>query len=270
MVNSPASEWYEHQRSKDRRSRELSESYLGPEAQIFVQAMNLTAQCLDAVFTEPKDDLTFRRKISVAHYGFNLLYSAWDEALAGRYQTATNHFRSISEVPDFLAALDVDPKLADEMGERNRVKVERARRAVKAALKRGDPAKAIQWEHALTERSKGLQGFSHISLESLGQSLPVIVRDGATQAVLCAGGAVSPFTLRLVAIRIAVSTLDMLLHVTHAFFRDTGLEQAEWLGLATWSGQSADTLSKEIAAIAETRPEPVSVLYLATTREVVR
>ena len=264
------SEWYERQRQRDVEARELSQSLLGPEAKIFADAMSVIASCLDAVFaTDRLDDLVVKRKISVAHYAFNLLCSSWDEALAGRYQTATDHFRSIDEAPDFLTALDVDPSLADQMGDRRSIKVERARRAVQAALKRADPGRANERQDARTAYAKSLEPLSHISIEALGQYLPVLERDGQTLAVVRPGGAVSRSTLRPVAIHLALSALSLLLAVTNAFYDVTGIQHSDWKAVAEKSGDLVNALGNELAAMREHSTAPVSAVYFAATEEVI-
>jgi len=269
MAGTTGTEWYESQRKRDSDAIASSESALGPEASVFADAMSVIARCLDAVFASDSiDNLVVKRKISVAHYAFNLLWSAWNEALAGRYQTATDHFRSIDEAPDFLTALHVDPALANELGAAQRsVKVERARRAVKDALRRVNQSKAGEWEATRLKQAKRVEPLSHVSVEALGQYLPVVTKDGQTLAVVRPGGMASNTTGRVVAIQLALHALQLLLSVTNAFIDVAGVRHSGWVGLAEKSGRLAEVLGKELAGIGS--PESVDAVYFALTDEVI-
>ncbi len=98
--------------------------------------------------------------------------------------------------------------------------------------------------------------------------MPVIVRDGQIQAVVRLGGAVSQFTLRPIAIHLALSALSLLLTATHVFYGVVDMEDHEWKALAEKSGRLATDLSKELKAMEGQSPGTIDVLYLAATDEV--
>src|SRR5438128_2141028 len=111
----PAARWYEEQKERDAKARNLSESMLGPETVVFSQAMEQIARCLDIVFASDQiNDLVIKRQIGHAQLAFNLLLAAWDQMLAGRYNAASQLERTIDELSDFLQALFIKPDLVDD------------------------------------------------------------------------------------------------------------------------------------------------------------
>ena len=263
------SEWYKRQKERDAKARELSESLLGSEGDVFAEAMNLIALLMDDVFASDRiNDLVVKRKISVVSYAFNLLWSSWDETLAGRYQTATDHHRSINEAPDFLMALQLNPGLAHEMTDRTTIKVETALRTIKKALadhlQRTD---VHSWFTFKQKAGKHGEPFSHISVQALGGSLPVSEKAGRRVAVVRLGGDVSQEILRLVAIELAVSALNLLVAAVFAFEDLTHFEDTVWKDLENRHQHLVAQLGMELEALRAASKGPVGTLYLARTDE---
>ena len=272
MVTERSIQWHENQKTRDQESRELSESLLGPEKAIFIEVMCLLALQLDSVMTVDKasglfDDLAFKRKISLAHYGFNLLWSAWDEALAGRYHTATNHWRSIDESSDFLLALEFNPQLADVMTDTTRVKIEAARQAIKKGLEQSGPAKTPDLVREMRNATQYLQDLSHISVSSLGQYLPVREKEGRLEAVVRLGGSVSPIMLRHVAISISISALKFLVDAMGAFHDVVPVEHELEMNMLRKIGEFSAALRRELEALHDKAPGPVTHIYFARSDE---
>ena len=272
MATKRSNQWYENQKTRDQESRELSESLLGPEKAIFIEVMCLLALRLDSVMATdyapgPLDELAFKRKISLAHYGFNLLWSAWDEALAGRYHTATNHWRSIDESSDFLLALEFNPQLADDMTDTTRVKIEAARRAIKKGLEQSGPAKIPDLVREMRNATQFLQDLSHISVSSLGQYLPVREKEGGLEAVVRLGGAVSQFMLRHVAISISISALKFLMDATGAFYDVVHAEHELEMNMLHKMREFSAALRREREALHDKAPGPVTNIYFARSDE---
>ena len=182
-------DWYRHQRAFDAMARDSSEVVLGAEADIYAEAMGLTAQFIDA--TANRDDfnsLTVKRMLGAATHSFNLLCSAWDSTLTGRYGAAASHQRSINETPDLLKGLYIEPAFAEQMtGTESDVK--RARRIVRDAYTRAGSPEAKTFISERQRHIKTLHPFSHLTFEAMGVALGIGVIGGQKVGVLRAGGA---------------------------------------------------------------------------------
>jgi hypothetical protein len=209
--------WYDRQRELDSAARSASESLLGPERRKFANAVGAIARIFDAVSESGSiDDLQTKRRLSVAVHGFNLLWSAWDEALCGRYDAAADHWRSLDETPDFLKALVANPSLANEdFGSgKSRIDIHTARKAVRDAMNREQPGAGDVWHSERTHGAQAIQTFAHISREAVSVSLGIDRRSGRKEAFIRpGGGVVAHESVRLTAISLAAHAVDLLLAV---------------------------------------------------------
>jgi len=208
--------WYEEQRRRDAESRALSESLLGMERQVFEEAMALMAECLDAVSASDwPDSLSTRRKIQYACHAFNLLWSAWDLMLAGRYGAARQLERSINESADFLEGLYIDPDLADRIPAGTK-DLDTVRRTVQKALNRRGTGTGTEWLRQRQEWDKMFQASAHVSGEATSL-LAVEVRGTAKTAYVRPRGVVAEPTLRLTANGLAAAADALLPAMVLAF-----------------------------------------------------
>jgi hypothetical protein len=166
--------WYQALKAIDKANRAKSEAWLGEEKDVFLQAMANVNAMLQAVFSEGEiKDLVAKVKAAIAQRAFDLLWSAWDEMLAGRYDAATEHWRSIFESPDFLKALHVEPSLAQEWMN-GAIDVHTARRVINRALRdMGEYDHATERHRDTAEYDKMVQPFSHVTRESSVATLTV-------------------------------------------------------------------------------------------------
>jgi len=218
MEEEPSSQaWYMIQKQRDIEATVISETALGAEKGVFVGSMALLARMLDAAFAEGLvHDLPTKVKIGVANHAFNLMWSAWINALAGRYDAAADHWRSIDESPDFLAALHLKPALAQDFLE-GQVRLKMARKTIKDELNRLNEGAGEQWLGQQKWRhiynrfahidSPGVTGLLPISTEGVEPS--VLVRPG--------GGVIHRWNLRAAALGLAESALNLLFWVAFAF-----------------------------------------------------
>lgn len=242
-------QWYEHQRQTDLEARDASWKMLGPERGAFVDAMALAARCLDEVSdTAPIRDLVTKRKIAIAHHAFNLLWSAWDAALAGRYVAATGSWRSVADAYEFLLALHANPQLADSIG-RTKVDVHTARRTVRDALEKLNPGQGKAWFQKREKAAKEFQAYSHISLESTNSGLAIEVDGDEKVALLRPGGMVSRLTLRQIALSLAASAHEFLIGLV-TVFRGIPSVAALWSEVGLDMSQShLERVGTEIASL---------------------
>lgn len=274
MVDDASHQWYERQKADDHRSRDRSESLLGLERAIFAEAMNLIVRLIDAVLTadtaqDRLADLAFKHKIALVNYGFNLLWSAWNEALAGRYHTATDHFRSIEECPDYLTALWLDPQLSDKWTDVRRLEINKARETIKKSLDMPRKGAGADLLKQMQDLAKSRHPLSHVSVQSLSQYLPAIEKDGKRWLVVRLGGAVSRLTLRIVAIQVATSALELLSAALLAF--DEILEIELDLFQTTTAKIRALTgiLAEEIKALSGDGGGPAAGIYFVRSDETI-
>ncbi len=244
------------QRERDLASRQESESLLGREVGIFRESMGLIISLWDEVLSadsidERLKDLTLKHRLAVLHYGFNLLWAAWEEALAGRYQTATDHFRSIEECPDFLLALWLKPELSNDWTDQTSLNAKTVRRTIAAALKQ--PGAGSDMLRSMRIAARGVQAFSHVSVQSLGQALP-LKEEGGMRLLVRLGGEVSPISLTLVAAQIVNSTLQLLGAALLAFDDVLKLDSELLKGAFRRIAEHRDTLAGQQDGLRDVAP----------------
>ena len=244
MVN----DWYQHQKNWDAKSRRASELLLGAEGEVFARAMAATALCLDAVASTVPQDLATKRKISLANHAFNLLWSAWDAVLTGRYDAAASQWRSIDEASDFLMALYADPSFAEQMGG-PRMDLRAARRLVRKNLDKLEKGQGKAWLAQRLQTSKSVQPFSHVSLEATGVALAIGTQDGQKIGILRPGGVTSKWTLRLIASNLALAAVGQMMVVAVTFADVSGMESIWEDHVRGVSEKWAEAVSKELRAM---------------------
>jgi hypothetical protein len=209
--------WYMMRKELDREAVEASEGLLGVEREVFIQSMALLAEMLNAAFAGGLvRDLPTKMKIGVANHAFNLMWSAWQNALTGRYDAATDHWRSIDESPDFLAALQVNPSLAKEMLA-GKVKIKTARTTIAKEINRLKAGEGNRWYER--QKWRGIHNrFAHVDAPGTTAALP-ISSEGAEPSVLVrpGGGVIHPRNLRMMALYLAEVATNFTWWVTFAF-----------------------------------------------------
>lgn len=245
-----ANAWYARQQKMDEQARSKSEALLGPEKDVFANVMGLVARCLDEVASAGAfNDLPTGRKVILASHGLNLLWSAWDEALAGRYDSAATHSRSIGEVPDFLDALRAEPAFADRMGTGTK-DVNAARRIVRDSLETTWSGEGKRWLKNLLETDKRLQPLSHISVEVTQRGIAVGVGDEGKVGVLRpGGGVVSEWLLRPIAIGLAIQATVLFQAVFAAFQEIPSVDDIWKAEGPNVSREGIATLTAEVEAL---------------------
>ena len=237
--------WYEEQKKWDRESHSDSEQLLGVELDSFVHSMSMIAKCMDAVADSGViREMEVARKLSFTNYAFNLLWSAWANAMNGRLDIATSSWRSTDEAPEFLMAFHANPQLATDVGF-SQVKVSTARRAVRDALEAAQPGKGKEWFRRREQNAKDLQAFSHISVKVVDMALGIRLDNGKKVAVMRPGGIVGSLTLRPIAASITAAASELLVIVV-TVFRDRTPAIATW-----WDNQGLDQNRKHMAKLAD-------------------
>ena len=240
-------DWYERQRRRDAEGRALSESLLGPELGVFQEAMAIMTRCLGIVRTSDwAGSLAARRKIQYANHAFNLLWSAWDSMLAGRYDSAAQLERSIDESSDFLMALYADPSFADHIPATTK-DVYKARRAIRDFLDGGGKGVGTEWFRRREQQAKPHQPFGHVSYETT-TSLPVTFEDGAKVAYVRPGGFVAEPTLRIYACGFAAAASAMMPIFVLAF-SDIAEVGAMWGEMPVICCHQQDIIAEQLEAL---------------------
>lgn len=209
--------WYMMRKELDRQTTEEAEGLLGVEKEVFMGAMALLEEMLNAPFAGGLvRDLPTKMKIGVANHAFNLMWSAWQNALAGRYDAATDHWRSIDESPDFLAALQVNPSLAKEMLA-GKVKIKTARRTIAKELNGLKTGEGNRWYEG--QKWRGIHNrFAHVDAPGTTAALPISGEDAEPSVLVRPGGGViHPRNLRMMAMYLAEVATNFTSWVTFAF-----------------------------------------------------
>ncbi len=256
--------WYENQRTRDDKSRKESESLLGPEREVFAEFMGLTASCLDAVFdSDQVNRLDVRRLIEFGNHAFNLIWSAWDEMLCGRYDASQGHLRSISDSREFIMAIFAQPEIADRLGSDTK-DVHLARRVARDALNSDGARRGTELFGVLRDSAKRLQPLAHVSHQVAG-TLAIHADRSGNVVLVRLGGHVSPVTLRLVAIPLAVDAAHLFALLSGALLDLTSTSQDAWKLAVAAAQARTSLLADEINKIrAEAGPPASALRFIAT------
>jgi hypothetical protein len=186
------SDWLQGRQDTDANVREESRPYVVRELRIFAEAMALIDGSLQLVLSAgPLTDEATQAKVIVANHGFNLLCSALDDALVGRYDSATSHWRSIREAPRFLMALQLDPNLSKKMM-RGQLKIETALLTIEREFNVDKyPGADLRWVDAAQRELDHLQPFSHIHLRIASAGFPLQDTAGMRVQNVAPGGALA-------------------------------------------------------------------------------
>ena len=259
-------DWYEGQRRRDAEGRALSESLLGPELGVFREAMTVMAQCLGRVTASNwPESLPTRRKIQYASHAFNLLWSAWDLMLAGRYDAAAQLERPINESADFLMALYANPNLADEIPATTK-DVYKARRTIRDFLDRGGKGAGTEWLRRREREAKSHQPFGHVSHETTTR-LPVTVEEGTKVAYVRPGGFVAEPTLRIHACGLGAAAGAMM-PVLVLSFSDIAEVDAMWGELPEICRRHQKAISEQLEGFEYPAGEVDFLAFLSSDDEV--
>ena len=184
--------WYWDRKKRDEQAETASERLLGEEGRVFAAAMEAIDAVLDAAFGDRSiDDLAEKAKAAIAYRSRDLLWSAWREMLAARYDTATEHWRSITESPHFLRAITVKPELAKEWIN-GRLKIKAAWRAQRDRLRdAGHYETADSWHRILSGDAGMIHPFSHVTIESAVATMPIAKSAEGQPEAFVLGGAIS-------------------------------------------------------------------------------
>lgn len=220
-------DWYEMQSTRDSQAAERSPRILGREGDVFVDAMALVYEMLKSVFAEGEiHDLPSKMKIGVANHAFNLLWSAWQNAMAGRNDACVDHWRSIDESPEFLAALQVNPRLARPMMD-GKLKYKTALRTVIRERNRLQTGDGDRW----AEEQKWRQvrhRFAHVDPVATMAALPIALEGSDASALVePGGGVVEPRGLRRMCLYLAEAAVSLIWWVNFAF-QDTSKVSEIW------------------------------------------
>ncbi len=181
--------------------------------------MSLAEECLRALLSRGLiGDQATQAKMVVANHAFNLLCSAWEDNLVGRHDSATNHWRSITEAPRFLLALGLNPSLASAMMTQGGLKIETAIRTIHREFAKGKyPEGDIAWVEGMKEELDMVQPFSHIHPRAISASLPV-QHDGESRIwTVVPGGSVSELNLLDIALYLADAAISLVGGILFAF-----------------------------------------------------
>jgi hypothetical protein len=193
-------DWYETQQRMDSERRAVSLSVVQEAQSIYSTVMGwLHERLREAVGEEPITDAALQAKLITANHAFNLICSAWEDVLSGRYEAATDHWRSVIEAPKFLLALRLNPQLASEMF-KGRVSIHKAIQTIEQGLAQElrlpDKKLTAKWVANFRRETKNVQGFSHVNVALSSAGYQRTTTDKGLLFLLIPGGAVDVIAAR--------------------------------------------------------------------------
>lgn len=184
--------WLEERRRLDGLARDQSAALVKAELGILDEVLTLGDTCLNLVLAKgPIQDGPTQAKVIVANHAFNLLCSATDDALVGRYGAASDHWRTIIESPRFLTALQLDPSLSKRML-KGQLKIDAALSTIRREFTSEKyPGADLGWVEEMAGEIGRIQPFSHIHLRTASAGYPIDEEDGVKTYRVGPGGFVS-------------------------------------------------------------------------------
>ncbi|MEO8458698.1 MAG: hypothetical protein ABI559_12915 [Chloroflexota bacterium] len=160
--------WYRQANERDEKVRQLSEDFLGDERDVFVVTMTMNRHMLDLFFKDgPLADETVKAKVAIADRANTLLWSSWNDILCGRYSSAAEHWRSLLESPQFMAAFGSNEALTKSWISDPGFDIHSARTAVVKWLRdSGRASESRKWFSERTRDHKEVQLYSHVTPQS--------------------------------------------------------------------------------------------------------
>ena len=266
MTNDEITEWYQHHQRFDRQARAASERVLGRSGQVFVNSMERIATVLNRTPDSMSfEELATMRKLALATHAFNLLCSAWESMLVGRYGAAMAQRRSINETCELLDALLLEPSFAERM-QGNQQDIKAARRIMRKGLKaqKQDPA---AWLDRQQEEMKKIQAYSHVSFEALNAGFGVGFVDGERIRVIRPGGSPAHHSLKIVSAMLALDSVGLTTSSDVALgMPDVGV--SEWMGELQDFGENAlKRVNEELDELGNTGVTVDQLVYVRSDQE---
>jgi hypothetical protein len=184
--------WLDERRRLDSLARDESAEMVRAELSILSQVMGLGHKCLNLALAKyPVQDSATQAKVIVANHAFNLLCSAIDDALVGRYGAASDHWRTIIESPRFLTALQLNPALSEKML-KGQLKIETVLETIRSEFTLEKyPGADLKWVEDMAAEIGRIQPYSHVHLRTASAGYPIDEDDGVRTYRVGPGGLVN-------------------------------------------------------------------------------
>src|SRR5581483_795267 len=197
--------WYAAMQEKDSLTRHRSETELQHEMAVFLVASNSCVWILDWVMRQPVNDEAEKAKLAFGTHAYNLMWSAWNSMLCGRYDVALHSTRSIEECMDFVLAIVAEPSLVEKLSG-GKLEIGDARRKIKLELERLREGAGEQWEKKI--KGHWIQHkFAHATLPAIRST--VTIETPERVLISPGGGLIDIFKLRSIAVVLAEVVLDL-------------------------------------------------------------
>ena len=213
-----AEAWREYQDAISRASAELFQFHAGREVEILASAMQLLAECFEDEVLRSASTRQARVCVGLAGQAYQQLLSCWEDLEKGRLTSALAHWRSLSELPDYLMAAGLNADFAESWSDRTRRKIitpENARRTVKKIMNANREESGDEWAVRRSEDDRLLQPLSHVSSIAAGLTI-LMPGPGANTNFAAPGGYWSPDVLAA-ALRTALLSIEILSAASVAF-----------------------------------------------------
>lgn len=164
------SDWWKSKENIADACAQLFDLYLGREGEAFGRCMSFLNRCLDSdqLLTSIRSP-ELRVALAILGQSYQYLLSVWQDLSEGRLASATDHWRSLAEAPDYILATSLNEDFAREWADPKRqttLKPERARRIVRKELNKRQAGKGDEWDQRRRQDLDDLQAYSHVSSEA--------------------------------------------------------------------------------------------------------
>lgn len=216
---SMARNWYRQLKEHDDAARTWAEDCLGDEKEVFIRAMALVRWMQDRLLAQGAvEEPTLKAKLAVADRAFVLLWSAWNDALAGRYAAAAEHWRSLIESPQFLIAFSFDSDLARRWLDGRECDIQAAQKTIRRKIRDvGEYDAEKEWDDRSRRDNTVVQPYSHVTAQAALSTLAVAQDESGDPKAYLPRSQQSPRRTREYALFLASAALELLRACSSAF-----------------------------------------------------
>lgn len=165
------SPWWKSKQDVSRACRVIFDLQLGGEGNLFSRYMDLLRVIFDDPILQRISTPSQKVALAMAGQAYQSLISVWQELSEGRLASASAHWRSLAEAPDYIMASALNEEHARSWADperRETLSVAKAQAIVKRAMNEMGKGLGDKWLEQRRDDLQGLSAFSHVSSEIAG------------------------------------------------------------------------------------------------------
>jgi hypothetical protein len=164
--------WHKRAQELAQGQRKVFAVNVGMEPAVFGDCMWLLEEAFEQLVKHDAiKNPRGRALLGILGYAYQLLLGAWTDVTEGRVGAAADHWRTITEAPDYMTAVWLDESYAKDWSTKGRFHkgdTKSARDIVQEELNARRSGLGDEWHTLRGKWLKELQSFSHLSMESAG------------------------------------------------------------------------------------------------------